>query len=81
MSPTTKNAGGDRAGGLRGELTPRRITALAAAVIALVFVFENTKEVEIRLLIPEVTMPLWLALLAVGVVGVLCGVLLVRRRG
>ncbi|MFI7411961.1 DUF1049 domain-containing protein [Streptomyces sp. NPDC049627] len=61
-------------------LTPRRITVLVLVVIALVFIFENTDDTEIRLLIPLVTMPLWLALLGVGVIGALCGALFMSRR-
>ncbi|MEU9101473.1 LapA family protein [Streptomyces sp. NPDC048361] len=66
----------DRAGGL---VTPGRIAVLVLAVLALVFIFENTRRVKIRLLIPEVTMPLYLALLAVFVVGLCCGYFLRRR--
>jgi uncharacterized integral membrane protein len=49
-------------------------------VLALIFIFENTGETEIRLLIPLVTMPLWAALLAVGVIGALVGAFFMRRR-
>ncbi|MFH8366845.1 lipopolysaccharide assembly protein LapA domain-containing protein [Streptomyces sp. NPDC018031] len=82
MSPRTVKAGGDRRpqGGVREQLTPARIAILVIGVLALVFIFENTREVEIRLLVPEVTMPLWLALLAVGLIGVLCGAFLFGRR-
>lgn len=54
-------------------MTPGRIAVLVLAVLALVFIFENTQETEIRLLVPVVTMPLWTALLATGVIGALCG--------
>lgn len=53
---------------------------LVVAALSLVFIFENTRETKIRLLIPEVTMPLWLALLAMAVVGALCGYFFGRRR-
>jgi uncharacterized integral membrane protein len=49
-------------------------------VLAAAFIFENTDEVTIRLLIPEVTTPLYLALLAVFLVGMGCGGYLFRRR-
>lgn len=62
-----------RPGGVRGWLTPGRTVVLVLAVLALVFVFENTEDVRIRLLVPEVTMPLWLALLIPYVVGWLAG--------
>lgn len=48
--------------------------------IALVFIFENRGEIKIRLLIPEVTMPLWGALLIAWGLGMLACVLTMRRR-
>jgi uncharacterized integral membrane protein len=47
--------------------------------IALVFVFENRESVKIRLLVPEVTMPLWGALLIAWGLGVLASVIMLRR--
>jgi uncharacterized integral membrane protein len=61
--------------------TPGRIVVLTVAVLTLVFIFENTRETEIRLLIPEVAMPLWLALLGMAVIGFLCGAYVFRGRG
>ncbi|MFF5721489.1 DUF1049 domain-containing protein [Streptomyces buecherae] len=79
MSPKTRPDTG--AGGRTHEfLTPGRIALLVLGVLGLIFIFENTRQVEIRLLIPEVTMPLWLALAAVAVIGGLCGAYLFRRR-
>jgi uncharacterized integral membrane protein len=75
---------GRKAGGLRGgpggALTPARVTVVVLVVLALIFIFENTRETEIRLLVPLVTMPLWLALLAMGVIGALFGAFFMRRR-
>lgn len=48
--------------------------------IALVFIFENRTSVEIRLLIPEVTMPLWGALLIAWGLGMVACAFTVRRR-
>ncbi|MEU4874565.1 MULTISPECIES: LapA family protein [Streptomyces] len=80
MSPRTpkppKSAQAAESGGRRGGLgaaTPGRIAVLVLAVLALVFVFGNTRATEIRLLVPVVTMPLWTALLATGLIGALCG--------
>lgn len=61
-------------------MTPGRITVAVLAVLALIFIFENTREVKIRLLIPEVTMPLWMALLGCFIIGALAGMYL-RRTG
>lgn len=80
MSPRTPKApksktaeGGGRSGGFGAAATPGRIAVLVLAVLALVFVFGNTRATEIRLLVPVVTMPLWTALLATGLIGALCG--------
>ncbi|MFK0124664.1 DUF1049 domain-containing protein [Streptomyces nigra] len=83
MAPKTsrRESGTDgRRSGLGGSLTPRRIAALLLVALALVFIFENTDDTEIRLLVPVVTMPLWVALLGMGVIGALIGALLVARR-
>ncbi|MBL3666635.1 hypothetical protein JL475_11655 [Streptomyces sp. M2CJ-2] len=48
--------------------------------IALIFIFENRSYVEIRLLIPMVTMPLWGALLIAWGLGMLACLFTVRRR-
>jgi uncharacterized integral membrane protein len=61
-------------------LTPARVSVAALLLLALIFIFENTRSTKIRLLIPEVTMPLWMALLGTGVIGALCGVYFVKRR-
>ncbi|OEJ28703.1 hypothetical protein AR457_35230 [Streptomyces agglomeratus] len=49
-------------------------------VIALVFIFENRTSVEIRLLIPLVTMPLWGALLIAWGLGLLACLIALWRR-
>ena len=84
MSPktTASDSGRGRGGRRWGDvLTPGRVGVGVLAVLGLVFVFENTRATEIRLLIPEVTMPLWMALLGTGLIGALCGAYFVRRRG
>ncbi|MFC5671887.1 hypothetical protein [Streptomyces incanus] len=48
--------------------------------IALVFIFENRASVKIRLLIPEVIMPLWGALLIAWGLGMLACAFTLRRR-
>ncbi|GAA2941622.1 LapA family protein [Streptomyces enissocaesilis] len=67
--------------GRRIALTPNRITAAVLAALAIVLIAENTRDIEIRLLVPVVTMPLYLALLLMFVIGGLCGALLLRSRG
>lgn len=78
MSPSaSSNGGGKKKSDL---LTPGRLTVAALGILGLVFIFENTSHTKIRLLIPEVTMPLWTALLATGVIGALCGAFFMKRR-
>jgi uncharacterized integral membrane protein len=81
MSPKTSGRGGKVSGRVGDWLTPGRVIVLLLAVLALIFIFENTRETEIRLLIPEVTMPLWVALLSTGLIGALCGAYFMKRRG
>lgn len=84
MSPSTSTGdskkSGSGGGGIRGAMTPGRAAVIALAVLGLVFIFENTRHTKIRLLIPEVTMPLWVALLGTGLIGALCGAYFMRRR-
>ncbi|MFJ5709244.1 MULTISPECIES: lipopolysaccharide assembly protein LapA domain-containing protein [unclassified Streptomyces] len=77
MSP--KDTAGTRRGDRLGAVTPGRIAIAVVAVLLLVFIFENTRQVRIRLLIPEVTMPLYLALLATALLGAVCGWYAARR--
>lgn len=70
----------DKVGGrsFREAMTLGRIMALILGALALIFIFENTGKVRIRLIIPEVTMRLWVALLITFVIGLLCGFVLRR---
>ncbi|MBD0711992.1 MULTISPECIES: lipopolysaccharide assembly protein LapA domain-containing protein [unclassified Streptomyces] len=72
-------SGGGRSGWAE-YFTPGRIVVIAVAVLTLVFIFENTREVRIRLLIPEVTMPIYMALLATALLGAACGYYFGARR-
>ncbi|MEU3717354.1 LapA family protein [Streptomyces californicus] len=78
MSPKDVASGSGRG---TGWITPGRVVVALLVVLVAVFICVNTNKVTIRVLIPEVTMPLWLALLAVFVIGLLCGGYLFRRRG
>lgn len=74
----------DQQEGTRGFLARpgvRRIVVIAVVVvISLIFIFENTVETTIRLLVPQVTMPLWGALLIAWLLGLLVGGFTLRRR-
>ncbi|MDX3581804.1 LapA family protein [Streptomyces europaeiscabiei] len=81
MSPkTTERVGTHRRKRWGDLLTPGRVVVGVLAVLALVFIFQNTQNTEIRLLVSEVTMPLWMALLGTALVGALCGAFFMRRR-
>lgn len=81
MSPkTTESAPSGGKSRLAGQVTPGRIVVAVLGVLALIFIFENTRSTRIRLIVPEVTMPLWVALLATGLIGALCGAYAMRRR-
>ncbi|MET9391954.1 hypothetical protein ABZY20_16325 [Streptomyces sp. NPDC006624] len=58
----------------------RFVPFVVITAVALVFIFENRSTVEIRLLIPLVSMPLWGALLIAWGLGLLAGFFTVRRR-
>ncbi|MGP3924268.1 hypothetical protein [Streptomyces sp. 8N616] len=59
----------------------RRVAPFALiTAIALIFIFENNASTKIRLLIPEVTMPLWGALLIAWALGILAFAFARHRR-
>src|SRR3954470_4103732 len=64
-----------------GGLDGRTVAAVILAAIALIFVLENTRDVKIRFIIPEVKSPLAVALIVSLLLGVVAGWLLARRRG
>ncbi|MEV4939358.1 DUF1049 domain-containing protein [Streptomyces zaomyceticus] len=74
MSPneTSRTAGGGRSR-LAEAFIPRRIGMVVLAVVTLALVFESTRGVRVRLLTPEVSMPLCTvlctALLATALLG------------
>jgi uncharacterized integral membrane protein len=64
----------------RHRLAPRMVTGGVLGALAIVFVIENRQQIDVRLLVPVVTMPLWTALAALLLIGVLVGFLLRVRR-
>ncbi|MFJ8015957.1 LapA family protein [Streptomyces sp. NPDC096339] len=79
MTAHTSEGGSRHHGPLRRTRT-RIVLFSALAVVTLVFVFENTRPTKIRLWIPQVTLPLYVALLIAVVLGFLCGLYFSRRR-
>lgn len=59
-------------------LATRAVTGLVLVGLAVVFMVENRDLVDIRVLVPVVSMPLWTALGAMLLIGFVVG-LLVRR--
>ncbi|MEV0140367.1 LapA family protein [Streptomyces globisporus] len=78
MSPKDVSSDSGRA---QGWLTPGRVAVGVVVVLVIVFICLNTNDVTIRVLIPEVTMPLWSALAAMFLIGLGCDGYLFRRRG
>jgi uncharacterized integral membrane protein len=77
MSPKDVSSGSGRG---TGWITPGRVVVALLVVLVAVFICVNTNKVTIRVLIPEVTMPLWSALAAMFLIGLGCGGYLFRRR-
>ena len=64
--------------GERPLLTARRVTSVVVGAVAVVFAAENTRGVKVRLLIPQVTVPLWTVFAGALVLGIVLGILLWR---
>ncbi|WLQ39505.1 LapA family protein [Streptomyces laculatispora] len=77
MSPKDVSSGGTSR---TGPFTPARIAVIVIAVLSVVFIAENTGDVTVRLLIPLVTIPLYVALIVMFVAGMACGAYFFRRR-
>jgi len=64
----------------RRRLSAGAILSLIALAVLLIFIFQNTRDTRIRLVIPEVTMPLSTALLVAVAIGLFFGAYFMRRR-
>jgi len=64
----------------QSQVSPRLVGGAILVVLLIVFTFENRAETKIRFILPEVTAPLWVALLGAALVGALAGALLARHR-
>jgi uncharacterized integral membrane protein len=60
----------------RRRITARQIAGGLLFVLMVVFVFENTRSVKVRLIGPEVKAPLFVALVIAALLGLLVGQLL-----
>lgn len=61
-------------------ITGRQIAALAAVIIALLFVFQNTRTTTVNFLLWDVKSPLWMWFLALLLIGAAAGALVARHR-
>ncbi len=61
-------------------VSPRLIAGAILVVLLIVFGIENRRETKIRFIIPEVTAPLWLALVIAALIGAAACALLTRQR-
>ncbi|MCX4768607.1 LapA family protein [Streptomyces sp. NBC_01260] len=77
MSPKDVSSGGTSR---TGPFSPARIVVIVIAILSVVFIAENTGDVTVRLLIPLVTIPLYVALIVMFVAGMACGAYFFRRR-
>jgi lipopolysaccharide assembly protein A len=62
------------------RISGRLVAGLILIVLLVIFGVENTRSVKMRLIIPEIRAPLFLALLIAAVVGVLIGLVIRRKR-
>jgi uncharacterized integral membrane protein len=80
MSSKESRARKGGGGRVANWFTPARTAVVVLLALAIVFMAENTQQVKIRLIVPLVTMPLYLALLLMFIIGALCGGLFFHRR-
>lgn len=78
MAEESEETFGARGGGW--PLNARQTFAAAVGVVALIFILQNTDEVDIDFFTVTLSAPLWLVLGALFVIGMLVGMLLQRRR-
>lgn len=63
--------GGDGAGDWDGkkQVSPTLIGLVVIAILAVIFIVENGDPVDVRLIIPKVEMPVWVAIVISIVIG------------
>jgi len=64
----------------RFSLTAKQLAGVVLVAVSVVFAVENTRRTKIRFIVPDVTVPLWLALIVPLVLGFAGGALFVHRR-
>jgi uncharacterized integral membrane protein len=64
----------------QSRVSPRLVAGVVLVVLLVVFTFENRQQTKIRFILPQVTAPLWVALLGAALIGAVAGALLSRHR-
>lgn len=54
-------------------ITPKMVVAAVVAVLAVVFVFQNTDSAKLKIIVFTVTMPRWIAFVVLLVIGAVLG--------
>jgi uncharacterized integral membrane protein len=80
LPPEPSGPPGPPAGTPKRRVSAGQIAGAVLLVLVLVFIFENTKKVDVRLIIPKVHAPLFVALLIAAVLGGLGALLIQWRR-
>jgi uncharacterized integral membrane protein len=62
------------------KISAKLIVGIVLAVLALIFIFQNTEKREVSFLFWDISAPTWLWMLIVFVVGVIVGLLVPRFR-
>lgn len=70
---------GGAAGGLADVLTPRRIGVIVLVAAFAIWCSVNSKSVSVSFLVTSTDLPLFVALLLAGLLGVAAGFLVARR--
>jgi len=70
----------DPSGGSSWRITPHRVLALVIVALVVVFIVQNREPVDVRLFTLTVTATLWLLMVIMTAIGVIIGLLLMRRR-
>jgi uncharacterized integral membrane protein len=78
--PGSEPAGPEPSPGPKRAVSTGQILGGVLLILVVIFILENSREVKVRLIIPEVKAPLYVAILIAAVLGALIAWLLRYRR-
>jgi uncharacterized integral membrane protein len=61
------------------KIGPRGVASIILGIVVVIFILENTRKTKIRFVGPQVSAPLWLALLITAALGAAAGFLIARH--